>query len=144
MCPWSCDLCSGCHTSNRIRRGFPTALHSQVRDSNTPLLFSILAGPSLVFLKNTPLSPTDVMQLTPSFVLILGILFRITLNTHAIPLTREQTGVVTLPLKRAPMRQGVHPHKVRLLISRYVRSIVIQASSSSKCTMLVVKDALTA
>ena len=68
------------------------------------------------FLEN--LSPTDVMQLTPSFVLILGILFQITLNTYAIPLTREQTGVVTLPLKRAPMRQGLHPQKVRLFFFR--------------------------
>jgi hypothetical protein len=57
------------------------------------------------------------MQLTPSFVLILGILFRITLNAYAIPLTREQIGVVKLPLKRAPMRRDLHPQMVRLLIS---------------------------
>ena len=57
------------------------------------------------------------MQLTPSFVLILGILLQATLNTYAIPLTSEQKGVVTLPLKRAPMRHGLHPQKVRLLIS---------------------------
>ncbi|KAH9986946.1 aspartic peptidase domain-containing protein [Russula vinacea] len=42
------------------------------------------------------------MRLTPSFVLILGILFRITLNAYAIPLTREQMGVT-------PMRRDLHP-----------------------------------
>ena len=57
------------------------------------------------------------MQLTPSFVLILGILFRITLNTYAIPLTREQMGVVKLPLKQTPIRRDLHPQMVRLLIS---------------------------
>jgi hypothetical protein len=56
------------------------------------------------------------MQLTP-FVLILGILFRITLNAYAIPLTREQMGVVKLPLKKTPIRRDLHPRIVRLLIS---------------------------
>lgn len=56
-------------------------------------------------------------QLTPSFILILGILFRITLDAYAIPLTREQRGVVTLPLKRTPVRTDVHPHMVCPLIS---------------------------
>lgn len=49
------------------------------------------------------------MMPTPSFILILGILFRITLDAYAIPLTREQKGVVTLPLKRTPMRRDLHP-----------------------------------
>ncbi len=57
------------------------------------------------------------MQLTPSFVLILGILFRVTLDTYAIPLTRKQTGVVTLPLKRTPMRRDLHPRMVCPLVS---------------------------
>jgi hypothetical protein len=54
MCPWSCGLCSGCHTPNHIRRGFPTALHLQVCDSNTHLLFfgwpisRLLEKPSIV------------------------------------------------------------------------------------------------
>jgi hypothetical protein len=52
------------------------------------------------------------MQLTPSFILILGILFGITLDAYAIPLTREQRGVVMLPLKRTPMRRDLHPHVV--------------------------------
>ena len=56
------------------------------------------------------------MQLTPSF-LLLGILFPIILNANAIPFTREQTGVVKLPLKRAPMRRDLHPMMVRPLIS---------------------------
>jgi hypothetical protein len=56
-------------------------------------------------------------QLTPSFILILGVLFRITLDAYAIPLTREQRGVVTLPLKRTPMRPDVHPHMVCPLVS---------------------------
>jgi hypothetical protein len=56
------------------------------------------------------------MQLTPSFILLLGILSRITLNAYAIPLTREQTGVVKLPLERAAMRRNLHPEMVRPLI----------------------------
>ncbi|KAI9513006.1 acid protease [Russula earlei] len=49
------------------------------------------------------------MQITP-FILLLGsLLLPITLDAYAIPLTREQTGVVTLPLKRAPMRRDLHP-----------------------------------
>ena len=63
------------------------------------------------------LSLASLMQLTPSFVLILGILFRITLNAYAIPLSREQMGVVRLPLKQTPMRRDLHPQMVRLLIS---------------------------
>ena len=57
------------------------------------------------------------MQLTPSFLLILGILFGITLDAYAIPLAPEQRGVVTLPLKRTPMRRDVHPHIVCPLVS---------------------------
>ena len=56
-------------------------------------------------------------QLTPSLILILGVFFRIALDAYAIPLTREQRGVVTLPLKRTPMRPDVHPHMVCPLIS---------------------------
>lgn len=54
------------------------------------------------------------MRLTPSFILILGILFQITLDAYAIPLAREQTGVATLPLKRIPMRRDLHPNMVCL------------------------------
>jgi len=57
------------------------------------------------------------MQLTPSFILILGTLFRITLDAYAIPLAPEQRGVVTLPLKRAPMRSDLHSHMVCPLVS---------------------------
>ncbi len=57
------------------------------------------------------------MQLAPSFLLILGILFRITLDAHAIPLAPKQRGVVTLPLKRTPMRRDLHPHIVCPLVS---------------------------
>ncbi len=52
------------------------------------------------------------MQLTPSFILLLGSLLAVTINTYAIPLTRQQTGVVTLPIKRTPMRSDLHPHVV--------------------------------
>jgi hypothetical protein len=58
-----------------------------------------------------------MMQLTPSFILILGVLFRISLDAYAIPLAPEQRGVVTLPLKRAPMRRDLHPHMVCPLVS---------------------------
>ncbi len=54
------------------------------------------------------------MHLTP-FILILGILSQIILSPYAIPLTREQTGVVTLPLKRTPVRRDLHPLMVRPL-----------------------------
>lgn len=57
------------------------------------------------------------MQLTPSFLLILGIIFRITLDAYAIPLAPEQRGVVTLPLKRTPMRRDLPPHMVCPLVS---------------------------
>ena len=57
------------------------------------------------------------MQLTPSFLLILGILFRVTLDAYATPLAPEQRGVVTLPLKRTPMRRDLHPHMVCPLVS---------------------------
>jgi hypothetical protein len=83
------------------------------------------------------------MQLTPSFILLLGSLFRITLYVYAVPLTRGQTGVVTLALKRTPMRRDLHPEMVRPLIP-CVRLIVIQSNSSSTCTMLAGKDALPA
>lgn len=52
-----------------------------------------------------------MVQLTP-FILILGTFFRITLDAYAIPLTPRQKGFVTLPLKRTPMRQDLHPHVV--------------------------------
>lgn len=55
-----------------------------------------------------------MMRLTPSFILILGILFQMTLDAYAIPLAREQRGVVTLPLKRIPMQRDLHPHMVCL------------------------------
>jgi hypothetical protein len=58
-----------------------------------------------------------MVQLTPSFIFILGTLFRITLDAYAIPLAPEQRGVVTLPLKRTPMRSDLHPHVVRPLVS---------------------------
>jgi hypothetical protein len=83
------------------------------------------------------------MQLTPSFILLLGTFFGITLNAYAIPLTRGQTGVVTLALKRIPMRSDLQPEMVRPLIP-CVRLIVIPSNSSSTCTMLVGKDALLA
>ena len=58
-----------------------------------------------------------MVQLTPSFILILGILSRVTLDAYAIPLAPQQRGVVTLPLKRTPMRRDLHPHVVCPLVS---------------------------
>ena len=58
-----------------------------------------------------------MMQLTPSLILILGILFRVTLDASAIPLSPGQKGVVTLPLKRTPVRRDLHPHMVCPLVS---------------------------
>ncbi|KAI0292107.1 acid protease [Russula brevipes] len=47
------------------------------------------------------------MQLTSSFILLLGSLLAIAQDASAIPLGREQTGVVTLPLERASMRRDL-------------------------------------
>jgi hypothetical protein len=88
----------------------------------TPSLLCVIywpVHPSLSLINNIPpLHPTDMMQLTP-FIFILGILFGITLDhdAYAIPLTREQTGVVTLPLQQTPMRRDLHPHMVCPLCS---------------------------
>jgi hypothetical protein len=60
-----------------------------------------------------------MMQLTPSFILILGIIFRITLDAYAIPLSPRQKGVVTMPLQRTPVRRDLHPHMVCPLVSCY-------------------------
>jgi hypothetical protein len=54
------------------------------------------------------------MQLTSSFILLLGSLFAIAQDAHAVPLGREQTGVVTLPLKRASMRRDLPPRIVSI------------------------------
>ena len=72
------------------------------------------------------------MQLTPSFILLLGSLLAVTLDTYAIPLTRQQTGVVTLPIKRTPMRRDLHPHMVGATPMK-VRLVFIATNSSSKC-----------
>ncbi|KAI0249141.1 acid protease [Lactifluus subvellereus] len=64
------------------------------------------------------------MLFTPSFTLLLGSLLAIILEAHATPLTREQTGVVTLPLKRAPMRRDLHPQMLlQSLINRSHRRL---------------------
>jgi hypothetical protein len=83
------------------------------------------------------------MYLTHSFVLLLGSLFALTLDTYAIPLTRQQTGVVTLPLKRTPLRRDVHPQMVSTTLrGQKVRLILIQTNnSSSKCTVSVHRGA---
>lgn len=52
------------------------------------------------------------MQFTPSFTLLLGSLLAIIFQANATPLAREQTGIVTLPLKRTPMRRDLHPQIV--------------------------------
>ena len=58
------------------------------------------------------------MQLTPSFIVLLGSLLAVTLDTYAIPLTRQQTGVITLPIKRTPMRGDLQPHVVSATLQR--------------------------
>ena len=76
------------------------------------------------------------MYLTYSFVLLLGSLFAMTLDTYAIPLTRLQTGIVTLPLKRTPLRHDLHPQMVSTTLhGKKVKLILIQTNSSSKCTV---------
>ena len=114
---WHVFYPSGCHTPNAYKY-----THSSIALYFLPLRprhsFALywLVHSSLSFFNNIPIVP-DLMQLTPSFILVLGILFRITLDAYAIPLTREQRGVVTLPLKRTPMRRDVHPHMVCPLVS---------------------------
>jgi hypothetical protein len=114
-----CFYPSGCHTPNAYKNT-PFFYCSVLSASTTPslLCYFLLAGPFLALSSITyPFSPTDTMQLTPSFILTLGVLFRITLDAYAVPLAPEQRGVVTLPLKRAPMRRDLHPHMVCPLVS---------------------------
>ena len=54
------------------------------------------------------------MKFSTPFILLLGSLFSLFLKTDAIPLTPRQKGIVTLSLKRVPMRQDVHPQLVRV------------------------------
>lgn len=82
------------------------------------------------------------MYLTHSFVLLLGGLFVMTLDTYAIPLTHQKTGVVTLPLKRTPLRRDLHPQMVSTTLrGKKVRLIFIQTNSSSKSMVSVHRGA---
>lgn len=82
------------------------------------------------------------MYLTHSFVLLLGSLFAMTLHTCAIPLTQQQTGVVTLPLKRTPLRRDLHPQMVSTTLrGKNVRLIFRQTNSCSKCMVSVHRGA---
>jgi hypothetical protein len=97
----------------------PVFYCSVLSASTTPSLFYCFYWLVQISLSSItyPLPSTDTMQLTPSFLLILGILFRITLDAYAIPLAPEQRGVLTLPLKRTSMRRDLHPHMVCPLVS---------------------------
>jgi len=57
------------------------------------------------------------MKLSSPFILLLGSTFALFLETNAIPLTPRQKGIVTLSLKRVPMRQDVHP---QLLLQHHI------------------------
>ena len=93
---------------------FPTALYfSLLRPRLSFAVFYWLVHFSL----SSITYPLDMMQFTPSFILILGIFFRVTLDAYAIPLTLKQRGVLTLPLKRTPMRRDLHPLMVCPLVS---------------------------
>ena len=114
----ACFYPSGCHTSDAYKN-----THSSTALYFLPQLprhsFAVSIGwsiPRSLSSTTYPLPPADMMQLTPSFILILGILFRISLDAYAIPLAPEQRGVVTLPLKRTPMRRDLHPHMVCPLV----------------------------
>jgi hypothetical protein len=54
------------------------------------------------------------MQLTP-FILLPAILFWITFEAYAIPLTREQTGLIKLSLQKIAIRRDLHPQIVRIV-----------------------------
>jgi hypothetical protein len=54
------------------------------------------------------------MQLTP-FILIPATLLWITFEAYAIPLTREQTGLVKLSLQQIAIRRDLHPQIVRIV-----------------------------
>ena len=112
---WFVFYPSGCHTPNAYKNTYSSTVFCTfcLYDPVAHLLFSIgWSIPHSLSPITYPLRLTDMMQLTPSFILILGILFGITLDAYAIPLKREQRGVVTLPLKRTPMRRDLHPHVV--------------------------------
>ena len=86
------------------------------------------------------------MQPASSFILLLGSLFVIVLDAYAIPLTHGKKGVVTLSLKRTPMRRDLHPHIVsttHLQLQLKVGSPSSnQPNSSSKSTSTALIDAL--
>jgi hypothetical protein len=100
-------------------------------------------GPVLRLSNNNSLSWTGAMYLTYSFVLLLGSLFAMTLDTHAVPLTREQTGVVTLPLKRIPLRRDLHPQMVSTALRGKKDRLIFthKQNSSSKCMVPVHRGA---
>ncbi|KAI9434216.1 acid protease [Lactarius indigo] len=58
------------------------------------------------------------MKSTSPFVLLLGSLLSLSLlEVNAIPLSSGQTGITTLPLKRIPLRQDIHP---QLLLQQHI------------------------
>ncbi|KAH9057800.1 acid protease [Lactarius vividus] len=58
------------------------------------------------------------MKSTSPFILLLGSLLSLSLlEANAIPLSPGQTGIVTLPLKRIPTRQDIHP---QLLLQQHI------------------------
>ena len=61
------------------------------------------------------------MQITYSFVTLLGSILAIsTLRVNAIPLTPEQTGVISLPLKSISVGpQDLDPRIVRIAMSKH-------------------------
>jgi hypothetical protein len=69
------------------------------------------------------------MQLTPSFIILLGSLLAVTTDTYAIPLTPRQRGIVTLPIKRTPLRNDLHPRVVSANPLRKVKLILWQQTA---------------
>ena len=112
---WLVFYPSGCHTLNAYKNThFPTALYFPLlRPRHSFAVFYWLVH----FLLSSISYLLDMMQFTPSFILILGILFRVTLDAYAIPLTPRQKGILTLPLERTPMRRDLHPLMVCTLVS---------------------------
>src|SRR5258708_1172165 len=55
------------------------------------------------------------MKLNSPFILLLGTVIPLSLEANAVPSNNGQRGVVTLPLKRVPHREGLHPQLVRIV-----------------------------
>ena len=80
------------------------------------------------------------MKFPSPFILLLGCIFSPSLEAIAIPLNPRQKGIVTLPLKRVPTRQDLHPQLVSMLYLLFARTLYNPHNSSSNNTLTAHTD----